>query len=283
MKTRRPQELVFTLFGEYLLGRRGPVWVGSLISLLQPFGLSEGAVRTVLSRMARRGWLVGGRRGRHAFYDLSPRGRALLEEGQDRIYHPERRGRWDGEWFLVAYSIPEGQRHLRDRLRVRLAWLGFGSLGNGLWISPYDLTVEVETLAGRMGIAEHLECFRARHLGNGEPTGLVARSWDLGAVNDRYAAFLERWRPELERGREKAARAAGLDPQRAYVQRFRLIHEFREFPLEDPYLPARLLPDDWLGMKAAELVDSLHDLFADPADRYVDEILADAPLPAREA
>jgi phenylacetic acid degradation operon negative regulatory protein len=282
MKTRRPQELVFTLFGEYLLGRRGPVWVGSLISLLQPFGLSEGAVRTVLSRMARKGWLVGGRRGRHAFYDLSGRGRTLLEAGQDRIFRPKRGGRWDGEWFLLAYSIPEDQRHLRDRLRVRLAWLGFGSLGNGLWLSPYDLSEEVGSLARDMDVDEHLECFRARHLGNKDPAGLVARSWDLEAVNGRYASFMERWEPELQRSSSLAAES-GLEAQRSYGLRFRLIHEFREFPLEDPYLPTRLLPADWRGTEAAELVDALHDLFTDPADRYVDAVLAEAPLPSREA
>ena len=38
---QRPQDLVFTLFGEYLLHRPEPVWVGSLISLLETFGLSE--------------------------------------------------------------------------------------------------------------------------------------------------------------------------------------------------------------------------------------------------
>ena len=55
--SRRPQDLVFTLYGEYLLGREDAPWVGAIIALLHPFGLSEGAVRTVLSRMARKGWL----------------------------------------------------------------------------------------------------------------------------------------------------------------------------------------------------------------------------------
>ncbi len=52
MPAQRPQDLVFTLYGEYLLHRDEPIWVGSLISLLQPFGLAEAAVRTALSRMA---------------------------------------------------------------------------------------------------------------------------------------------------------------------------------------------------------------------------------------
>jgi phenylacetic acid degradation operon negative regulatory protein len=188
MPAQRPQDLVFTLYGEYLLHRDEPIWVGSLISLLQPFGLSEGAVRTVLSRMARKGWLDGQRTGRNSFYDLAPKGRRLLEEGQDRIFHPSWDGPWDGSWFLLAYSIPEDVRHLRDRLRDRLAWLGFGSLGNGLWISPYDVEQEVRALAEQLGIQQHLECFQAQRVGNREPQALVDRCWDLPGVNAHYLA-----------------------------------------------------------------------------------------------
>jgi len=54
---QRPQDLVFTLFGDDLLHQQGPVWVGSLIALLEPLSLSEAAVRTVLSRMSGKGWL----------------------------------------------------------------------------------------------------------------------------------------------------------------------------------------------------------------------------------
>jgi len=33
--------------------------------------------------------------------------------------------------------VPEAQRDVRHRLRKRLGWLGFGSLGNGLWLTPH--------------------------------------------------------------------------------------------------------------------------------------------------
>ena len=63
VRGQRPQGLVFTLFGEYLLERSDSVWVGSLIALLEPFGLTEGGARTVLSRMAKKGVaLLGAKR-----------------------------------------------------------------------------------------------------------------------------------------------------------------------------------------------------------------------------
>jgi phenylacetic acid degradation operon negative regulatory protein len=280
MSTQRPQELVFTLFGEYLLDRKEAVWVGSLISLLQPFDLSEGAVRTVLSRMARKGWLDAQRVGRNSFYDLTPRGRRLLEEGQARIFHPSWGTPWDGSWFLLAYSIPEDVRHLRDRLRDRLAWLGFGSLGNGLWISPHDVETEVCELAEQLGIEQHLECFRARRVGDRDAEGLVANCWDLPAVSRHYCDFLGRWTADLERCKVGVPTGV-VTPEECFTLRFDLIHEFREFPLEDPYLPRPLLPPDWAGEPATKLFHALHDLVAGPADAYVDSVLSNAPgLPA---
>lgn len=276
MATRRPQDLVFSLFGEYLLDRPGPVWVGSLIELLTPFDLSENAVRTALSRMSRRGWLESERRGRTAWYDLTARGRRLLEEGAERIHHPPRDEPWDGAWSLVTYSIPEESRDLRDRLRVGLTWLGCGSLGGGLWISPHDVAGAVADLADAIGVADLVEVFRGSHVGFSDPARLVDRCWDLRGVDARYGAFVERFEPRFLESR-RAARAGDLDPAEAYVRRFDLIHAYREFPAVDPYLPATLLPPDWCGDLAADLFERYRELLTEPADRHVDTVLVTAP------
>jgi len=57
----RSQDLVFTLYGDYLRHRGGEAWTGSLIGLLRLLGLWEQAVRSTLSRMSRKGWLRGRR------------------------------------------------------------------------------------------------------------------------------------------------------------------------------------------------------------------------------
>ena len=268
----RPQDLIFTLYGEYLLHRKEPIWVGSLIALLQPFDLSEGAVRTVLSRMARKGWLEAHRTGKHSFYDLAPKGRQLLEDGEDRIFHPSWDNPWDGSWFLIAYSIPEDVRHLRDRLRDRLAWLGFGSLGNGLWSSPHDVEEQVQRVAKQLKIESHLECFQARRVNKQAGHELVAKCWDLATVNQQYSAFSGRWQSELERC-STGVPIGDVTHEECFTVRFDLIHEYRAFPLIDPYLPRSLLPEKWHGEDAAELFNMLHDILKGPADSYVDQIL----------
>jgi phenylacetic acid degradation operon negative regulatory protein len=272
LDARRPKDLVFTLFGEYLLGRTESVWVGSLIALLAPFGLTDGGVRTVLSRMAKKGWLTATRSGRHSFYSLTPRGRRLLEEGQARIFRPPTPGAWDGRWLLLAYSIPEDDRRLRDRLRDRLAWLGFGSIGNGLWISPHDVLAEVEEVARSLGLEDRYVGFSARRVG-GEPlAGLVARCWDLGALAQGYRDFTVRWTPVLQQAMHQP-----LTPEESFTRRFDLIHEYRGFPLLDPGLPRELLPTPWSGDLAADTFRRLHDALVGPADAHVSRILDAAP------
>ena len=279
--TRRPaptsQDLVFTLFGDYLLAEEAPIWVGSLIALLGPLGLSPMATRTVLSRMNRKGWLAVERRGPWSYYGLTRRGRKLLEEGRRRIYHPPRDERWDGAWYLITYSIPESRRRLRDQLRVQLMWLGCGMAGNGVWITPHDVRAEVNAVAAALHVTRHLQIFRAEHAGPTDVDGLVEQAWDLRALDARYASFLNRWRAGFEGCRRCLATGKRdddcLSPASCFVRRFRLVHEYRAFPLLDPYLPRELLPSDWKGFEAARLFEHYHDLLAEPAVRYVEAVV----------
>ncbi len=53
----RAKSLVMTLFGDVITPHGGEVWLGSLIELLAPFGISDRLVRTSVYRLAEEGWL----------------------------------------------------------------------------------------------------------------------------------------------------------------------------------------------------------------------------------
>jgi phenylacetic acid degradation operon negative regulatory protein len=283
MTSQRTRNLVFTLYGDYLL-ERGPIRVGSLLTLLGKLRVSPAAARTVLCRMTQRGWLTADRRRAKSFYGLTERGHRLLETGRERIYHPPRDQAWDGSWYLIAYSIPEADRHRRDQLRVKLAWLGCGQLGHGVWITPHDVRHEVREIAEALKVTKRVEVFKAGHHGLSTTEQLVRQCWDLTAINRSYAAFLARWSPALNhcaQCRMAASRAEAEAfsypctlPDDCFVKRFQLVHEYRAFPLEDPYLPAPLLPADWQGAAAAKLFDTYHRVLAEPAEEYVAEVCA---------
>lgn len=274
----RPTDLVFTLYGDFLLERLAPVWIGSLIELLAPLGMSATNVRTVVSRMAAKGWLVAERDGRRSYYGLTERGRHLLEQGAARIYDPPKQETWDGEWTLLSYSIPEDRRPLRDRLRARLAWLGLGPLGNGLWVTPHDVRAEVLELAEELDVAEYVEVFRGTHVGPSEPTRLVERMWDLEGLNERYDAFIQRHLDACLKLKHEGPES--VTPREAFVRRFELVHEYREFPGLDPFLPRPLQPKDWAGECALALLRYYRDLLAEPADRFVESVVKTLPVGA---
>ena len=270
------QDMIFTLYGDYIRHRGGGAWTSSLIELLGLFGLSEQAVRSTLSRMSRKGWLKSRKTGRHSFYSLTPKCIDLLEEGAQRIFQP-RHDPWDGRWHLLTYSIPESKRHLRRRLRKRLLWLGFGALHQATWISPRDLRAEVEQVVDALQIRPYVEFFTAEHRGFASDEEIVTHCWNLKQLNDYYATFIARYSPRFQECQAQLEASEGLKPQECFVQRFMLVHKYRSSPYVDPNLPLELLPGGWLGHRATDLFQQYHDLLSEEAEAFVDAVLVRAP------
>ena len=272
MVTVRPQSMMFTLFGDYIMQRGGEIWVGSLIEIASQFGLSQQAVRSALSRMSQHGWLKVRRVGNRSYYGASARTKRLLEEGQRRIFD-RRPDPWDQEWRILVYSIPERKRDIRTELRKQLSWLGYGPLSNGSWICPHAVEADVRQLVDSMGISDCVEFFTATHAGASDDRELATRCWDLVGLNQRYETFLQKYEPLL-RDLERRAEVA---PSECFVQRFLLIHEYRKFFFIDPELPKELLPDAWHGTPARELFRGFHGLLAERANQYFDSVFEGPP------
>ncbi|PZR91637.1 MAG: hypothetical protein DLM67_15980 [Candidatus Nephthysia bennettiae] len=235
-----PRSLLFTLYGDYVLPLdQEEVRVGALVRLAAELGVSSPALRSALSRMGREGWLAARRNDGSPRYRLTARGHSLIEEGTARIYGRHRAG-WDGRWVLVSYSLPEQRRGQRDRLREGLSFLGFGSLGNGIFVSPHDLRREVRQLIERHDVEQDVTVHHGTLDWPADPAQVVARAWDLTSLERPYRAFLLRIREEL-------AEAEALDDRQSFRRRFLLTHDFRRFPFSDPDLPDALLPPDWVG------------------------------------
>jgi len=267
----RPQAAILTLYGDYLLNRGAEIGIGSLIKLLNSLGLSEQAVRSAVSRMCRAGLLKVRHVGRKSYYSLTEDGHNLLTKGARRIFE-RKNTNWDGAWNIVTYSIPEQKREARDRLRLELNWMGYGALSEATWISPYDLTREVEDLVGRLHIKDCVQIFQARNLGLTDPKKIVSLGWDLSRIHDRYASFTAEYQPKLEGHMKRLEAGETIEPSECFVERFGLIHEYRKLPFFDPDLPKELLPEDWLRPKAAALFYEYHGLLASKANQYFDSV-----------
>ena len=267
----RPQAAMLTLYGDYVLHRGGEIGIGSLIRLLGNLGLSEQAIRSAVSRMCRAGLLKARREGRKSYYSLTESGHNLLTKGGQRIFQ-RKNEHWDGTWSIVTYSIPEQRREARDRLRLELSWIGYGALCGATWISPYDLSKEVEALVEKLQVKERVQIFQAEHQGFTSPQEVVSHCWDLERIHSSYARFVAKYHAKLESHLKRLQAGEIIEPSEHFVERFNLVHEYRRFPFFDPDLPVELLPRDWLRPQAAALFREYHDLLADKANEYFDTV-----------
>lgn len=266
------QFIIFVLFGDVIFNRGGRVWTVSLLQMLKVLGVSERAARSTLSRMRRKGWLKPERDGRHSAYSLTARGRHIVEEGGQRIFEP-RKPKWDSQWHLVVYSLPENKRNLRNDLRKRLTWLGFGRLAPGTWISPRDRQADVAAVLDDLGARDYVQRFSSLRLEGGDDRDIVERCWDMNALNQQYTRFISRWEPEYEKCARALVRGDGLSSAQCFSQRFWITREYSPFPRLDPNLPGELLPEDWLGEKAAEVFNGFRNLLNERSNEFIQTVM----------
>ena len=132
-KPLRTGSLLVSVFGDSVAPRGGVVWLGSLIRMLEPLGISQRLVRTAAYRLVQDGILVNQQQGRNSYYSLTESGRHQFDEATARIYSRPT-AVWDRHWCLVlTHDLSVEQR---QDVRRELAWLGFGQLNSDTLAHP---------------------------------------------------------------------------------------------------------------------------------------------------
>jgi len=270
MNTR---SMIFTLYGDYIRHYGNHIWIGSLIRFLKEFGHNEQAVRAAVSRMSKQGWLQAKKKGNKSYYSLTEQGVERMDEAANRIFKfkPDE---WDGKWRMLLYTIPEEKRSIRDELRKELVWSGFGTLSPSCWISPNNLEEKVHSLIKKYDISDYIDIFIASYDGPGENQRLVEKSWDLEEINEKYDEFISHYSQKFIIDRNKIRKGEITDAE-CFVERTKLVHEYRKFLFVDPGLPEELLPEKWYGNHAAMLFSDYYRELAEPANRFFESVFQD--------
>lgn len=274
-RTLRSGSLITTVFGDAIAPRGGTVWLGSLITVMGEFGISERLVRTSVYRLAQDGWLQSRQIGRRSYYSLTDEGRERFEQATQKIYG-EPLSSWDGNWCLALLATIDAAE--RETLRKELGWLGFGTLSTNVLAHPAPDMASLELALARLGVADDVVVMRGQTVRNDAAMReLAGQGWNLADIDARYEGFVGRFRPLI--------RAFGNDtnvsPKSAFLVRTLLIQEYRKVLLRDPQLPAELLPADWHGTAAYQLCRNLYRAVHAAADDWLSEVMetADGPLP----
>ena len=248
-----------------VIAQRGGISSGELLEVAQKLGRSPDAVRAAANRMARVGLLTKTGRGRgNVRYSVGSQGRALIERFIAKLlrYHMALDGQlaWDGNWLVVTFGIPEGQRSKRNIFRNRLTEMGFGLLSSSVWSSPLDQEAEVTALVEELGLVEQVTLLRCQQVwrpGVKSIGELAYRVWRLEPLAARYRDFNSRTEALLE-SLERMGQEGEIDAEALCFGTMGLQQELLDIILaEDPCLPIELLPPDWPSQRTHELIHAL--------------------------
>lgn len=271
MATTTSRTLLVTLLGSF--ARRTDDWmpISAIVSLLGELGADESSIRTSVSRLKKRDWLIPDKRDSKSGYRLSPLARDVLAAGDRVIWHARKPAVLEDGWCIASFSVPETARAKRHLLRSRLAALGFGNAGPGVWIAPARMRGDALAVIDALSLREYTNVFVGRHEGGQHLTQMIRSSWDLDDIHARYRAFVGAHSRDIDGG-GLSAEGSG-EPRDAFVRFMRAVDDWRALPLRDPGLPRELLRSDWAGDAATELLESIVSRFDALALAFVRDAL----------
>lgn len=254
----RTWSIIVTIYGDAIVPRGGSVWLGTLLAFFKALDISDGVVRTAMSRLASDGWLERTKVGRNSYYRLADKGRETFRAATAHIYS-RNAPPWPGHFDLVM-AEPQARPLLEEA--------GFGLLAPGVFVAPGGTPLpEGETLA-RLTATGTADDLRA----------IAARAWPLAETAAAYDRFLEAFRPLAE----ALAGGEALGDLDCLAARVLLIHEYRRIVLRDPLLPAEILPAGWPGAEARALCADVYGRLLPGSERWLDAQAVNehgAPLP----
>jgi phenylacetic acid degradation operon negative regulatory protein len=182
----------------------------------------------------------------------------MFADGRARMMRFGETRAWDERWLLVTLTVQEDRREVRHHFRTELGWLGFGSLGNGIWISPHasNEAAALRLFQSREGLKDAYVFVTATPLTH-SPRDIAKAAWDIDKLRDRYAAFERRF-----------SGLAPSTPVEVFAAWIEMLTAWRHFPLVDPELPDSLLPADWPRRSAYQLFHDRHSEWGSAARDY---------------
>jgi phenylacetic acid degradation operon negative regulatory protein len=169
-------------------------------------------------------------------------------------------------------------RAVRHQLRTGLSWLGYGMLQPGTMVAAHARVSEVEALIHELDVTEFVHFFNQAHLEGASDYEIVSRCWDLPGLNLAYTKFIKRHEPFFLFFTQLLESMGNLPIDECFRHRFWATYEFSFFPREDPNLPPELLPADWRGREAADLLAGYRSLLKNPAEEFILEALGIKPV-----
>lgn len=272
MSPSTSRTLLVTLVGALVRQTGDWMSIKGIVALMEELGIDDSSTRTAVSRLKKRGWLAPEKLGGKSGYRLTALAQQSFASGDAVIWHARQPARLEDGWCIATFSVPEQQRAKRHLLRSRLAALGFGNVGQGMWIAPARMAADALELIDRLGLTEYTNILVGRHAGGQDLARMVRESWDLDAIEAGYRDYISRHQLGFQ---ALLRQYEGKVPAReSYIHYLRALDDWRVLPMRDPGLPRELLRSDWPGDPATQLIEEIVMQLEEAALVFVREKLA---------
>ena len=149
--------------------------------------------------------------------------------------------KWRQKWCLVMFDIPQKEFHIRDALRRKLVSLGFGQWQRSVYLSPYDLTQEINQYLKHQKLFNFAVCLEAKRLSPSDNRSLARKAWKLDKLADKYYQFIQNCDGLEEKIGDNSFKKEELTG---------IVEQYLNLLENDPFLPRELLPLNWPFRKA---------------------------------
>lgn len=95
---------------------------------------------------------------------LSKRGRELLQKIQIQEIEIAKKDKWDGNWHLISYDIPDSFKKERDWFAGNLKRLDFERIQKSLWAYPFECKEEIAVMAQTLRVSPFVIVMTTSHL-----------------------------------------------------------------------------------------------------------------------
>lgn len=270
LPTNTSRTILVTLLGGFVRRCDGWLPIRGIVSLLEELGIDESSTRTGVSRLKKRGWLEPEKRDGRSGYRITELAEAALASGDKYIWHARKPATLSEGWCVATFSVPEQQRAKRHLLRSRLATLGFGNVGQGVWIAPARMSTDALGVIDDLELASYTNIFIGPHVGGQDLARMARESWDLPGIDAGYRAFIAQHQARF--AQLVAPQRDGYSESEAFIEYLSALDNWRVLPMRDPALPRELLPSDWAGVTATRLIEDIVTTLDAAALAYVKQV-----------
>ncbi len=258
------KSMMVTLFGDTVSQHGGWIWMGSLVAAMELFGFNERLVRTAVYRLVQSEWLDTRKVGRLSYYCFTDMAKSHYEKAARRIYHPEHKV-WDSNWTLVIPTTISEEK--REPFRKSLNWQGFKLLSTGVFAHPSPDRQSLKETLTELRLVDSVIVMSASPngvLSSNNLQSLATKLWDLPALQRAYEDFVAFYRPW-----KQSVAKNNLSDIDSFTLRTLLLHDFRRIILKDPNFPGEVLPHDWVGHEAHDLLQKLYKSLTTQSVHYI--------------